>query len=239
MDVAVLMWGGTTDDPVLTALQRRGVADRARSRATPPRTSPSSGSRTGAARRSSPGTCSRWGTPGSASVTLPFDRPRRAGVVDPRAHGRSRLDPHPNRLDGVSDAGVEPVMIVETAGVARRGGSGGRARPALRRRPPDRVVAPVRPARRGRAARRPRARAPGPRGRLGGGLRRAGPAVARARRAHHRRPAARRQGRGHRARGRRSLLAGETPEPLYLRRRAAHRHDDGSPARLDRASSEA
>jgi DNA-binding LacI/PurR family transcriptional regulator len=115
MDVAVLIWGVSTGSPVLTALQRRGVPIVIGE---------------GHAAEGVPvvGIKDRLGTADLArhllglghtrfgSVTLPFGRPRRAGVVTPERMAALDWTPTLNRLEGLSDAGVEPIMVVETAG---------------------------------------------------------------------------------------------------------------------------
>lgn len=115
MDVAVLIWGARRRDPVLAALQLRGVpvvvgegpdVDGVPVVGIQDRLGTERLVRhlTGLGHR-------RIGT-----VTLPFGGDRRNGPVD--ADRLAQLDwvPTRNRLDGLADAGVEPVAVVETAG---------------------------------------------------------------------------------------------------------------------------
>ena len=49
-------------------------------------------------------------------VALPFTQPRRTGVATPDRLAALEWAPARHRMQGLADAGVEPVMIVETAG---------------------------------------------------------------------------------------------------------------------------
>lgn len=112
MDVAVLMWGGTSDDP-LTALQRRGI----------PTVVVEGRRQEGVA---VVGIDDRHGMAQAtqhlldlgheriAVVTLPFDRTRREGVVDAARLEEIDWEITRRRLDGVTDTGVVPVAIYET-----------------------------------------------------------------------------------------------------------------------------
>ena len=51
-----------------------------------------------------------------ATVTLPFAHPRRSGIVGPERMDLLDWTPTRHRLQGMTDAGVTPTVIVETAG---------------------------------------------------------------------------------------------------------------------------
>lgn len=114
MDVAVLIWGIRTDDPALSALQRRGVPivigegpevdgvpivgieDR---RGTAELVAHLTG----------------LGHRRIATVTLPFGGERRCGLVGPDRMAELDWTPTRHRLEGFADAGVTPVAVVESA----------------------------------------------------------------------------------------------------------------------------
>ncbi|NLE71660.1 MAG: LacI family transcriptional regulator [Actinomycetales bacterium] len=115
MDAAVLIWGAREEDGVLAALQRRGV----------PVVVGEGPELPGVA---VVGVEDRIGTAELARhllelghtrfglVTLPLSHPRRTEVATPERLARPEWAPARHRLQGLADAGVEPVMIVETAG---------------------------------------------------------------------------------------------------------------------------
>ena len=115
MDVAVLIWGARREDASLAALQRRGVpvvigeGPEVEGAAV-----------VGVADQKGTADLARYltdlGHTRIASVTLPLCHPRQTGV--PTADRLARLDwaPARHRLQGLTDAGVEPVVVVETAG---------------------------------------------------------------------------------------------------------------------------
>ena len=215
MDVAVIMWGGTTDDPMLGALRRRGIP-----------------------------TVLVEGQHQSDVSSVGHRRPRRHAPGD-RAPARARAHPHRHasrcrstaraargssrptqmghldweitrrRMAGITDAGVTPVAIWETpASLVEHGRTAGTALLSAAR-PPDRHRLPVRPAGLRRRARRPRARAARARGRVGERVRRARPAVARSRTCSP--PSCSRW----RRRAPRSVTRSRTSSPARARRRAS------------------
>ena len=178
MDVAVLIWGAS-GDPVLTALQHRGVP------VVVGEGNPSPGVPVvGIEDRRGTADLIRYllglGHTRFASVTLPFAHPRRARPRDRRAHGGPGLDPHAAPRRGISDAGVEPVAMWEcAASLVEEGQAAGRALLDVDS-PPTVVVAESRPAGRRGAARGARAGPAGAARRLRRGLRRTRSALARA-----------------------------------------------------------
>ncbi|MBX9244929.1 LacI family DNA-binding transcriptional regulator [Actinotalea ferrariae] len=114
MDVAVLIWGARSGDPVLTALQQRGVpvviGEGPEVDGVPV---------VGIADRRGTADVVRHltglGHERIATVTLPFGGERRCGVVD--AERMTQLDwtPTQHRLEGFADAGVVPAVVVESA----------------------------------------------------------------------------------------------------------------------------
>lgn len=126
MDVAVLIWGARASDPVLHALQRRGVpvvigegpevegvpvvgAHDQRGTADLIRHLLELGHR-------------RIGT-----VTLPFGTERRCAVVDEARMDDLDWTPTRHRLDAFADVGVEPALVVEaTASLVEAGQAAGR-----------------------------------------------------------------------------------------------------------------
>lgn len=115
MDVAVLIWGARSGDPVLTALQRRGVPVVI---GEGPETAgvPVVGiqDRKGTAQLAE--YLLKLGHKRFGSVALPFGHPRRAGVVSAGRMAALDWTPTRHRLEGLADVGVEPEVIVETAG---------------------------------------------------------------------------------------------------------------------------
>ena len=114
MDVAVLIWGARNSDPVMASLQRRGVpiviGEGPEVEGIP---------LVGIADRSGTEQLVRHltglGHERLASVTLPFGRERRNAVVDDARMAELDWTPTRHRLDGITDAGVTPAVIVEAA----------------------------------------------------------------------------------------------------------------------------
>ncbi|WP_239069768.1 LacI family DNA-binding transcriptional regulator [Cellulomonas chitinilytica] len=127
MDVAVLLWGGTTDDPVLASLRRRGIptvlveGKQFTDMAT-----------VGIDDRGGVATATRHllelGHTRIATVTLPFNRERREGVADEERMTALDWEITSRRLAGITDAGVTPVAVYETpASLVEHGADAGRA----------------------------------------------------------------------------------------------------------------
>nr|WP_124341455.1 LacI family DNA-binding transcriptional regulator [Cellulomonas algicola] len=113
MDVAVLMWGGTTDDPTLTALQRRGIPTVVvEGRQQEGVTTVGIDDRQGMTEATQH--LLGLGHERIAVVTLPFDRARRDGLVDDDRLSQIDWEITRRRLAGVTDAGVTPQAIYET-----------------------------------------------------------------------------------------------------------------------------
>lgn len=115
MDAAVIIWGARPDDGVLAALQRRGVPvvvgegpelDGVAVVGVEDRTGT-----TELVRHLQSLGHTRFGL-----VTLPLCHPRQTGVATPERLARLDWAPARHRLQGLADAGVEPVLTVETAG---------------------------------------------------------------------------------------------------------------------------
>lgn len=126
MDVAVLLWGGTTDDPVLASLRRRGIptvlveGKRFEDMAT-----------VGIDDRGGVAEATRHlvelGHTRIATVTLPFNRERREGVADEERMTALDWEITVRRLAGLTDAGVTPVAVYETpASLVEHGADAGR-----------------------------------------------------------------------------------------------------------------
>jgi DNA-binding LacI/PurR family transcriptional regulator len=113
MDVAVIIWGGTLDDPTMQALRRRGIptvvveGHDLRDVVTV-----SIGDRDGVA------DVTRHlvdlGHTRIAAVTLPFGPERQLGLADAARQDEIVWTLARRRLDGVRDAGVTPVAVYET-----------------------------------------------------------------------------------------------------------------------------
>lgn len=113
MDAAVLIWGTVPGDPVLEALRRRGVPvvvgegpDEV--------TAPVVGIRDRSGTAELTRHLRALGHERVAVVALPFGGGRRTGVADAARLADLVWAPTRHRLDGVRDAGVEPVAVVET-----------------------------------------------------------------------------------------------------------------------------
>lgn len=139
MDVAVIMWGSTPHDPVLTTLRRRGIPT------VLVEGQPTEGvAAVGIDDRRGMSVLARHvldlGHRRIATVTLPFDQARRSGPVDEARLAVIEWQVTRRRLAGVQDAGVELVETWETpASLVEHGADAGRA--LLSR--PDRPTAVV------------------------------------------------------------------------------------------------
>ncbi len=115
MDVAVLIWGAQSGDPALNALQRRGVPVVVGEGHAGPEVPV-----VGIEDRRGTAELVRYlrglGHTRFASVALPFCHPRRPGFVTPGRMAALDWTPTRHRIEGLADAGVEPVAMWETAG---------------------------------------------------------------------------------------------------------------------------
>jgi DNA-binding LacI/PurR family transcriptional regulator len=135
MDVAVMLWGGTAEDPSLTALQRRGIPTVVVEGQVLPGVAA-----VGIEDRRGMGELGRYvrglGHERVGVVTLPFDRSRRSGVADEARLGEVEWEITRRRLAGLEDAGVRPVTVFETPGsLVENGTAAGRALLTLAERP--------------------------------------------------------------------------------------------------------
>ncbi len=113
MDVAVMIWGGTAEDPTLRAFERRGIP-----------TVVVEGHQLhgvvtiGIEDRQGIADVGRHllelGHQRIATVTLPFDPSRHAGLADPERLEAITWQIARRRLDGLLDAGVTPTAVYET-----------------------------------------------------------------------------------------------------------------------------
>ncbi|MFC0707353.1 LacI family DNA-binding transcriptional regulator [Cellulomonas sp. CW35] len=113
MDVAVLLWGSGTQDPVLDALRRRGVPTVVVEGVPEPDVAT-----VGIDDRRGMADVVRHlqdlGHERFACVTLAFDRQRGEGFVEPARWDEVVWQVTRRRLDGVRDAGVTPESVYET-----------------------------------------------------------------------------------------------------------------------------
>jgi len=125
MDVAVLMWGGTTDDPMLGALRRRGIpVVLVEGQELPGIAAVGIDDRHGI--REVTEHLLALGHTRIATVTLPFNRSRNEGLVDAERLTHLEWEITRRRIGGVTDAGVTPVAIYETpASLVEHGRSAG------------------------------------------------------------------------------------------------------------------
>lgn len=112
MDAAVLIWGFRTDDPVLAALQRRGIPVVV-------------GEGPSTTRAPVVGIDDRGGSAALgrhlldlgheriAVVSLPFDGARRCAPVDDERRAQLDWAPTRHRLEGLESAGVRPTVVME------------------------------------------------------------------------------------------------------------------------------
>ncbi|WP_421743747.1 LacI family DNA-binding transcriptional regulator [Cellulomonas sp.] len=135
MDVAVIMWGGTTDDPMLGALRRRGTPTVLVEGQQLPDVASVGIDDRGGMRQATEHLLS-LGHTRIASVTLPFDRARGEGLVALDQMDHLNWEITRRRLTGVTDAGVTPVAIWETpASLVEHGRTAGIALLSLPERP--------------------------------------------------------------------------------------------------------
>jgi len=127
MDVAVLLWGGTTDDPVLASLRRRGVPTvLVEGKLFEDMATVGIDDRGGVAEATRH--LLDLGHTRIATVTLPFNRERREGLVDAERMTALDWEITIRRLAGLTDAGVTPVAVYETpASLVEHGADAGRA----------------------------------------------------------------------------------------------------------------
>ena len=127
MDVAVMMWGGTAEDAVLAALRRRGIpVVLVEGQAMPGVAAVGIEDVSGIAE------LGRYlvglGHERIATVTLPFDRRRRAGLADAARLAAVEREVTRRRLAGLTDAGIAPVAVWECpASLVEHGVEAGRA----------------------------------------------------------------------------------------------------------------
>ncbi|MET0789758.1 MAG: LacI family DNA-binding transcriptional regulator [Cellulomonas sp.] len=127
MDVAVIMWGGTTDDPMLGALRRRGIPTVLVEGQHQSDVSSVGIDDRGGMRQATEHLLA-LGHTRIATVTLPFDRSRGEGLVAPDDMGHLNWEITRRRLAGITDAGVTPVAVWETpASLVEHGRAAGTA----------------------------------------------------------------------------------------------------------------
>ncbi|MBU5422043.1 LacI family DNA-binding transcriptional regulator [Cellulomonas hominis] len=113
MDVAVMLWGGTLDDPTLGALRRRGIpAVVVEGQDLPGVVTVGIDDRGGIAAATRH--LRELGHERIATVTLPFGPERRSAVADADRIGQITWTLSRRRLDGLAEAGVTPVAVYET-----------------------------------------------------------------------------------------------------------------------------
>jgi DNA-binding LacI/PurR family transcriptional regulator len=135
MDVAVIMWGSTPSDPVLSTLRRRGIPT------VLVEGQPTDGvAAVGIDDRGGMAALGRHlvalGHERIATVTLPLDQARRSGPVGPARLAAAQWEVTRRRLAGLDDAGIDPVTVWETpASLVEHGADAGRAILAAPHRP--------------------------------------------------------------------------------------------------------
>jgi DNA-binding LacI/PurR family transcriptional regulator len=112
MDVAVMIWGGTAEDPTLQALERRGIP------AVVVEGHELDVTTVGIADRAGVAEATRHlvdlGHTRIATVTLPFGPDRHDEIAGPERIASIRWQIARRRLDGMTDAGVTPTAVYET-----------------------------------------------------------------------------------------------------------------------------
>ncbi|WP_242635480.1 LacI family DNA-binding transcriptional regulator [Cellulomonas sp. zg-ZUI22] len=127
MDVAVQMWGGTSDDPVLEMLRRRGTPA-VLVEGTPQPDVAAVGIDDHGGMAELARHVLDLGHTRIATVTLPFDRERAEGPADARRLAQLSWEITRRRLSGLTDAGVSPTVVYETpASLVENGAAAGRA----------------------------------------------------------------------------------------------------------------
>ena len=126
MDVAVVMWGGAGDSPVLAGLARRGIPTVLIEGRLAPGVSV-----VGIDDRGGIEQVTRHlldlGHTRIASVTLPFDHERRDGLMTTQRLADPAWEITRRRLAGIHDAGVTPAAVYETpASLVEHGATAGR-----------------------------------------------------------------------------------------------------------------
>lgn len=124
MDVAVLIWGARREDANLAALQRRGVpvvigeGPEIEGMAL-----------VGIADQQGTADLARYltslGHTRIATVTLPLCHPRQTGIPTPDRLARMDWAPARHRLQGLADAGVEPIVVEASASLVEEGRAAG------------------------------------------------------------------------------------------------------------------
>lgn len=113
MDVAVLIWGGTLEDPTLEALKRRGIpVVVVEGHELPGVVTIGIADREGIAEATRH--LVELGHRRIATVCLPFGPDRRSAVADDARIDQIVWTIARRRLDGLTDAGVRPVAVYET-----------------------------------------------------------------------------------------------------------------------------
>jgi len=127
MDVAVMMWGGTVEDPVLAALRRRGIPIvLVEGQAVDGVAAVGIDDRAGMAQLGA--YLRARGHQRIAAVTLPFDRRRQGGFADAARLAGIEWEIARRRLAGLTDVGITPVAVWECpASLVEHGTDAGRA----------------------------------------------------------------------------------------------------------------
>lgn len=127
MDVAAIIWGGTVEDPNLAALRRRGIPTVVvEGQAVDDVAAIGIDDRNGIAELGRH--LRELGHERIATVTLPFNRAGRAGLVDDERMAQLEWEITRRRLAGMHDAGIVPVATWEApASLVEHGTDAGRA----------------------------------------------------------------------------------------------------------------
>ncbi|MEN0129912.1 MAG: LacI family DNA-binding transcriptional regulator [Brevundimonas sp.] len=127
MDVAVVMWGGGEDEPLLATLRRRGIPTvLVEGKVLPDVSAVGIDDRGGIAQATRH--LLDLGHTRIACVTLPMDRDRGEGLVSPETLAGHMWEITRRRLEGVTDAGVVPVAVWQTpASLVEHGATAGHA----------------------------------------------------------------------------------------------------------------
>ncbi|MDM8085491.1 LacI family DNA-binding transcriptional regulator [Cellulomonas cellasea] len=127
MDVAAIIWGGTVENPNLMALRRRGIPTVVvEGQAVDDVAAIGIDDQAGTAELGRH--LLELGHRRIATVTLPFNEFGRAGLVDERRSAELSWEITRRRIQGVRDAGIEPVAVWESpASLVEHGTDAGRA----------------------------------------------------------------------------------------------------------------